>query len=90
MKNIMEAHQIRMINEYYDLCNKYKKLIKLLRDYDIGQLKFTLNCPVELLKEQADVMKRYIDILFKRSEYENIKLDKYDFNIEYGEEYGRY
>lgn len=84
----MEWYKVRMYAEYFELCDKYKKLINILRDADIGALDFKLNCPIELLKEQADVMKRYIDILIKRSTYEHIDLPKFNFYIEGGERYG--
>lgn len=86
----MKSYQVRMYDEYYTLCDRYRKLIRILRDYDIGQLKFTPNCPIELLKEQADVMKRYIDILLECSKYEDMELKEFEFRIEHGEDYGIY
>ena len=86
----MESYQVRMYDEYCQLCEKYIKLIRLLRDTDCNMLKFKLNCPLELLKEQADVMKRYIDILEHRAIIEKIELPHYDFYIERGEDYGQY
>ena len=84
----MEAYQVRFVDEYQQLCNKYGKLLKILRDIDLGLSDFQPRCPIELLKEQADVMKRYIDILIKRSTYEHIDLPKFNFYIEGGERYG--
>jgi len=86
----MEAYQERYVNEYEQLCDKYGKLLKILRKIDSNSLEFELNCPVELLKEQADVMLRYIDVLLRRAKYEGIKLTHYNFNIMYGDEYGQY
>ena len=86
----MEAYQVRYVDEYNKLCDKYGKLLRLLRKADTGQLDFKLNCPIELLKEQADVMKRYIDILLCRDKYEGIGLVEYNFNIMHGDEYGVY
>lgn len=86
----MEAYQERYVNEYEQLCEKYGKLLKILRDIDSGSLDFQLNCPVELLKEQADIMSRYIDVLLRRATYENVELPRYNFNIMYGNEYGKY
>ena len=86
----MEAYQVRYMKEYNDLCERYKKLLKLIRKAEYGELDFELNCPLELLKEQADIMKRYIDILLYRDKYEKIGLIKYNFNIIYGDEYGIY
>jgi hypothetical protein len=78
------------MKEYNDLCERYKKLLKLIRKAEYGELDFELNCPLELLKEQADVMKRYIDILLCRDKYEGVGLVEYNFNIMYGDEYGIY
>ena len=86
----MEAYQVRYMKEYNDLCERYKKLLKFIRKAECGELDFELNCPLELLKEQADVMKRYIDILLYRDKYEGIGLVEYNFNIMHGDEYGIY
>lgn len=86
----MEAYQVRFLAEYQQLCEKYGKLLKILRDVDSESLDFQLNCPVELLKEQADIMSRYIDVLLRRATYENVELPHYNFNIMYGDEYGKY
>ena len=71
----MEAHQVRYVKEYDDLCVRYMKLNLLLKKYEEGTLNFELNCPVEMLKEQADIMWRYIEILWERSVYENVDLN---------------
>lgn len=86
----MEAYQERYVNEYEQLCDKYGKLLKILRKIDSDSLEFNLNCPIELLKEQADIMSRYIDVLLRRATYENVELPHYNFNIMYGDEYGKY
>ena len=71
----MEAYQVRYVKEYGELCVKYMKLNALLTKAEKGQLDFELNCPLELLKEQADVMWRYIVILWERSQYEKVDLN---------------
>ena len=70
----MEAYQVRYMKEYDELCMRYMKLNALLKKADEGTLDFELNCPLELLKEQADVMWRYIEILWERSVYEKVDL----------------
>lgn len=75
MSKIYKAYQIRYIKEYDDLCIRYMKLNALLKKADEGTLDFELNCPLELLKEQADVMWRYIEILWERSVYEKVDLN---------------
>ena len=86
----MEAYQVRFLKEYQELCDRYDKLLKMLRNADLGMLDFKLNCPLELLKEQADIMSRYINVLLERDEYENVGLSRYNFNIMHGDEYGQY
>lgn len=86
----MEAYQVRYMNEYNELCNRYKKILNIIRKAEYDELDFTLNCPLELLKEQADIMKRYIDILLHRDKYEQVGLKEYNYTIEYGDNYGIY
>jgi len=75
MSKIYKAHQIRYIKEYDDLCMRYMKLNSIIDKAEKGILDFELNCPLELLKEQADVMWRYIEILWTRADYENVDLN---------------
>jgi hypothetical protein len=75
MSKIYKAHQIRYIKEYDDLCMRYMKLNSIIDKAEKGILEFELNCPLELLKEQADVMWRYIEILWERSVYEKVDLN---------------
>lgn len=86
----MKAYQVRFLDEYQKLCDKYIKLLRMLKKVDLGTIEFKLNCPVELLKEQADIMSRYINILLKRDEYEKVGLPHYDFDEEYANGYGKY
>lgn len=86
----MEAYQVRFVDEYQQLCNKYGKLLKILRDIDLGLSDFQPRCPIELLKEQADIMACYIDVLLRRATYENIELPHYNFQMMRGDEYGKY
>ena len=86
----MEAYQFRFLREYNELIEKYGKLLKLLRAADMGELDFKLNCPIELLKEQADIMKKYIDVMLARDKYEKVGLTHYNFGMLHGDEYGVY
>ena len=61
----MEAYQVRYLKEYQELCKRYGKLLKMLRDIDLGIIDFKLK-------------------------YENVGLEHYNFNIMYGDEYGKY
>lgn len=64
----------RMKNEYNELKDKYDKLHKMLVKYDAGKLDFTLNCPVQLLRDQAAAMGKYLYILDVRAEMEGVEL----------------
>ena len=64
----------RMKAEYKELKDRYDKLHKMLVKYDAGKLEFTPTCPIELLKEQAAVMGRYLYILEIRALIEGVDL----------------
>lgn len=64
----------RMKNEYNELKDKYDKLHKMLVKYDAGKLDFTLNCPVQLLRDQAAAMGKYLYILEVRAQMEGVEL----------------
>lgn len=64
----------RMKVEYTGLKDKYDKLHKMLVKYDAGKLEFTPTCPIELLREQASVMGRYLYILEVRAVIEGVSL----------------
>lgn len=64
----------RMKNEYNELKDKYDKLHKMLVKYDAGKLDFTLNCPVQLLRDQAAAMGKYLYILEMRAQMEGVEL----------------
>lgn len=64
----------RMRNEYIELKDKYDKLHRMLVKYDAGKLDFALNCPIELLREQAATMGKYLYILETRALIEGVEL----------------
>ena len=70
----MEAYKERMVKEYWDLKDKYDKLHKILVRHDAGKLDFTPTCPIELLREQAATMGKYLYILEERAVIEDIDL----------------
>ena len=70
----MKDYQERMKKEYDELKDRYIKLNKIIIKAEKGELDFELSCPLILLKQQRNVMKRYIDILEKRGFYEGIEL----------------
>ena len=70
----MEEYKRRMMIEYHQLKERYDKLHKMLVKYDAKKLEFTPTCPIDLLREQASVMGKYLYILETRAEIEDIKL----------------
>ena len=64
----------RMRNEYIELKDKYDKLHRMLVKYDAGTLYFTPTCSIELLREQASTMEKYLYILETRALIEEIEL----------------
>lgn len=69
-------YQDRMKTEYRQLKLRYERLHKMLVRYDAGTLNFKPTCPIELLREQAGVMGRYLYILETRAEIEGVKLEE--------------
>jgi hypothetical protein len=67
-------YKARMRDEYNELKTRYDKLHKMLVKYDAGKLEFTPTCPIDLLREQASVMGRYLYILEVRSLIEDVDL----------------
>ena len=76
MSKLLKDYQVRFVDEYNTLVNRYMKLNHIINLYELDKLDFTPNCPIELLKEQSDVMWNYINILLRRSEFEGVELVK--------------
>ena len=65
----------RFLAEYHQLSIRTKKLGKMLEEYRNGVLLFEPKCDYEILYEQHMFMLKYKEVLIKRAEMENIKLD---------------
>lgn len=63
-----------MITEYHELKDKYTKLHHILINHEVSTLDFELNCPIELLEHQTNVIGEYLHTLEVRAEIENIEL----------------
>ncbi len=70
----MEEYKIRMADEYRQTKNRYNKLHDIIVKYEAGTLEFRLNCPIEILKKQANAMGQYLFILEVRAEIEQVVL----------------
>jgi hypothetical protein len=66
----LEAESGRRTKNPPDLSVGSVKIAK----YEAGTLPFTLNCPICLLRMQADTMRKYLDILEIRGKIEKINL----------------
>lgn len=68
----------RMVVEYRELKRRARKLRAMLVKYDTrfdtGNHDFNLSCPAYLLREQLEVMDKYMLILEKRAFIEGIEL----------------
>lgn len=60
--------------EYKQLKERYDKLHNMIVKYEAGTLEFTPNCPIDLLKEQAAAMGKYLYLLEVRAQIEDIDL----------------
>lgn len=70
----MEDWKQRVIDEYKQLLGRYERLSVMIARYESGALTFTPNCPLCLLRMQADTMRKYLDILEIRGKIEKINL----------------
>lgn len=70
----MEDYQIRYINEYKELKEKYTKLHKMIVKFYAKTLDFTPTCPIEILINQKSHMGQYLFDLEIRAEIEGIDL----------------
>ena len=67
----------RMAAEWAQVKIRLRRLQEMLDAYREGKLGFEPTCPITLLREQALVMQEYVDILEKRAELEDVRLESY-------------
>lgn len=60
--------------EYFQTKIRYEKLHRMLVKYDAGKLGFTPSCPIEMLREQAAIMGKYLYLLETRAAIECVGL----------------
>ena len=70
----MDDWKERFKKEYYELHERFGKLVYMISKYEEGTLEFKPNCPIDLLKRQRSVMWEYLSILEQRARIEKIKL----------------
>lgn len=64
----------RFVAEYCQLKIRYQKLRSINVKFDAGFLDFTPHCPMDLLREQQQLMGQLLYIMEKRAVFENITL----------------
>ena len=64
----------RLKAEYYQLKIRYDKLRNMVVKYEAKKLSFSPSCSLELLKEQCEVMGKYLYLLEVRAEIEEVVL----------------
>ncbi len=72
---MINEYKVRMIDEYKEVKERYQKLHAMLVRFDAGRLDFEPTCPIDLLREQAAVMGKYMYILEERAVIEDIELE---------------
>lgn len=60
--------------EYFQTKIRFMRLSQMIVKYDAGTLEFVPDCPIDLLKNQANAMSEYLHALEVRAEVEKIKL----------------
>lgn len=69
-----DDYKLRFKAEYYQTKLHYNNLHAMIVKYEAGTLNFTPKCSIELLKEQASYMGKYLYTLEVRAEIEGIEL----------------
>ena len=77
LENKLEDYQLRFVDEYRQLKDRYIKLRKLLTKYHAGVLDFTPKCNADILWQQLEYMDGYLYILEVQAEIEGVDLSKY-------------
>lgn len=70
----MNDYKARMVEEYHQVKERYDKLHTMLVKADAGVLDFTPTCPLDLLREQASYMGKYLYVLEVRAQIEGVQL----------------
>lgn len=69
-----DDYQERFVAEYLQTMIRYKKLSKMVDDWDSGSLNFTPTCPRSTYRMQLRAMNEYLSILEARAVMEGITL----------------
>lgn len=72
MKSSYYENRFRI--EYLFIEASYRKLDKMIKDYEAGTLDYEPKCNIRMLKEQRDLMGKLLGVLELRAEIEGIAL----------------
>ena len=67
-------YKVRFKAEYWQVKHRYDRLHDMLVRADAGKLDFTPTCPLDLLRDQAAAMGKYLYILEVRAQMEDVDL----------------
>lgn len=71
---LSDKYAERLAAEYYQLEIRYIALAKAIRDYERGEASVEIGCNIRMLREQLDLMAKYLSVLELRCEIEGVKL----------------
>ena len=71
---VSSDYRTRFWAEYWQTKIRYKKLHNMIVKYEAGTLQFQPKCSIDLLRQQANAMGRYLYLLEVRAEVEGIDL----------------
>lgn len=72
---VSEDYKERFKAEYFQLLNRYTKLLDMVEKWENGTLDFVPTCPMSTYVMQLDAMEAYLSILEARAVMENVDLD---------------
>ena len=71
---LSDNYKDRFKGEYYQLKERYNRLLKIIFKYEAGILDLKPKCDVDMLKEQLDAMSNYLYWLEVEAKIEGIEL----------------
>lgn len=71
---VSDDYKKRMSAEYVQARIRAKRLKNMLDKYEKGELEFTPNTPIEVLKKQLSIMVDYIKVLEDRANIEGVEI----------------
>ena len=69
---LSDDYKKRFKAEYQQLLIRYQNLCSFIKKVECGKVKYA--CHISLLKEQREVMRKYLDIMVERASHEGCEL----------------